>query len=76
MYGIKGISLVCFRSHQINRRESISVTHDFETDTESICCGVPQGSILKPLLFLFYVNDLRNSSALEPITFANYTNLF
>ena len=76
MYGIKGISLVCFRSHQINRRQSISVTHDFETDTESICCGVPQGSILKPLLFLFYVNDLHNSSALEPITFANYTNLF
>ena len=39
-------------------------------------CGVPQDSILGPLLFL-YVNDLKNaSSALDPIVFADDTNLF
>ena len=76
MYGIKGINLAWFRSYLTNRIQYISITRDLETDTKNICCGVPQGSILGPLLFLLYVNDLHNSTALDPIMFADDTNLF
>ena len=48
-----------------------------KTSLETISCDVPQGSILGPLLFLLYVNDLKNASnILDPIMFADDTNLF
>ena len=76
MYGIKGINLAWFRSYLTNRIQYISISRNLEADTNNICCEVLQGSILGPLLFLFYVNDLHNSTALEPIMFADDTNLF
>ena len=42
----------------------------------TITCGVPQRSILGPLLFLIFVNDLKKSTSLDPIMFADDTNLF
>ena len=76
MYGIKGINLAWFRGYLTNRIQYISIICDLETGTKNICCGVPQGSILGPLLFLLYVNDLHNSSAFDPVMFADDTNLF
>ena len=76
MYGIKGINLAWFHSYLTNRIQYTSITHDLETDAKNICCRVPQGSILGLLIFLLYVKDLHNSSALDPIMFADDMNLF
>ena len=76
MYGVRGVNLAWFCSYLANRKQYISLGHDRKTGTQNILCGVPQGSILGPLLFLLYVNDLPNSTVLEPIMFADDTNLF
>ena len=69
IYGIRGVNHAWFRSYLANRKH-------YKTSTQNILCGVTQGSILGPLVFLLYVNDLPNSSVLEPIMFADDTNLF
>ena len=76
MYGIRGANLAWFCRYLVNRKQYISLDHDLKTSTQNIPCGVPQGSILEPLLFLLHVSHLPNSSVLEPIMFADDTNLF
>ena len=55
----------------------IQITNDSKSDLRNTTCGVLQSSILGPLLFLVYVNDLPFcSKILNPIMFADSTNLF
>lgn len=76
-YGITGKTRQWFKSYLSNRKQYITFDNGKNTTLRRITCGVPQGSILGPLLFLIYVNDLYNaSSKMLPVMFADDTNLF
>ena len=75
--GITDRNYAWIKSYLSNRLQYIQIDENSRTELCLVKCGVPQGSILGPLLFLLYANDLKNaSSVLNPIMFADDTNLF
>jgi hypothetical protein len=74
-YGFPGIVNEWFSPYLKNRTQSSQVGQHISSK-ENIKCGVPQGSVLGPLLFLLYVNDIHKcSSKLRFYLFADDTNI-
>jgi hypothetical protein len=75
-YGVRGLPLDWFRSYLHDRKQFVSFGGEHSSPL-SISCGVPQGSILGPLLFLLYINDISHASQmLSLVLFADDTNAF
>lgn len=74
-YGIKGLSLKWFQSYLLHRQQ-FTVYNSHNSSFGNINTGVPQGSILGPLLFLIYINDIVNSChECDCILYADDTSL-
>lgn len=73
-YGIRGSELEWFKSYLTERKQFVSVDNT-ESMKKDIKFGVPQGSILGPILFLLFFNDMPRSTLLYTLLFCDDTTL-
>ena len=74
-YGVRGMTNEWFKSYLTNRKQFVSI-NGYDSDVKELRHGVPQGSVLGPLLFLLYINDLHFAIKHSNVYhFADDTNL-
>ena len=73
-YGIHGNLLAWFGNYLLNRSQSVCVDGTYSSK-QYITAGVPQGSVLGPMLFLIYINDISEDLAGMTRLFADDTSL-
>ena len=73
--GISGNLLNIFENYLLNRFQRV-VLNGNESNWTSLKAGVPQGSVLGPLLFLIYINDLTDNISSDMRLFADDSSLF
>ena len=76
LYGIRGTANAWLNNYLTNINQYV-IADDHSSGMRLITCGVPQGSVLGPVLFLLYINDICNvSNLLKFVLFADDTNIF
>ena len=74
-YGLRGVAQEWIQSYLENRKQFVSF-NNCHSEMLNVSCGVPQGSILGPKLFILYINDIcKVSQVFKYILFADDTNL-
>ena len=74
-YGVRGLPLKWLASYLRDRRQRVTL-NGYSSSERLINVGIPQGSILGPLLFLIYINDLPNASPIFlSVLYANDTRV-
>ena len=73
-YGIRGNFLRLLNDYLTNRKQVVYINNTHSRQ-QNVSCGVSQGSVLEPLLFTIYINDLQKISKFETRLFADDTAL-